>query len=345
MRLDQLTFTRFLAAISIVVYHFGKDVYPFNLNALSFLFKQANIGVSYFFILSGFVMMIAYSNKKKIDFISYLQRRFARIYPVYFLALMIMLVYLIISNEPIGFKSLILNLSLLQSWLPGHALSFNFPGWSLSVEMFFYITFPFVFNFLYKKYSYAKVVRVVILFFIFSQLLLHFLIFFIDKESNVLHEIKFYFPLMHLNEFLIGNIAGMYFLKGIKIKNYDFYILLIVLFISVLLKIKIGINYHNGMLAFFFVPLIILTSANNGWFTKITKKKFFVFLGEISYGVYIFQKPVHASVSKILKIFNIDDKMIIFYIAIIALLIVSSVSFRYFETPLRKGINKIVLFK
>ena len=44
MRIEQLTFTRFVAAISIVIFHYGKDVPPFNY--LSFLFQQANIGVS-----------------------------------------------------------------------------------------------------------------------------------------------------------------------------------------------------------------------------------------------------------------------------------------------------------
>ncbi|MDW5290748.1 hypothetical protein [Formosa sp. PL04] len=64
MRLEQITFTRFLAAISIVIFHHGKNIFPFNQEGVSFIIKQANIGVSYFFILSGFVMVIAYGNKK-----------------------------------------------------------------------------------------------------------------------------------------------------------------------------------------------------------------------------------------------------------------------------------------
>ena len=86
MRVEQLTFTRFIAAISIVIFHYAKDVPPFNFDVISFLFNQANLGVSYFFILSGFVMIIAYGQKKNISFLSYMQKRFARIYPVTFLA-------------------------------------------------------------------------------------------------------------------------------------------------------------------------------------------------------------------------------------------------------------------
>lgn len=45
---EQLTFTRFIAALSIVVYHFG-DIYPpFNSSILAPIVKNANLGVSYF---------------------------------------------------------------------------------------------------------------------------------------------------------------------------------------------------------------------------------------------------------------------------------------------------------
>ena len=59
MRIEQLTFTRFLAATSIVIFHYGVKCYPFNNNEIAFIFKSADVGVSYFFILSGFVMLLA----------------------------------------------------------------------------------------------------------------------------------------------------------------------------------------------------------------------------------------------------------------------------------------------
>lgn len=91
MRIEQLTFTRFIAAIAIVIFHFGKESYLFNSDYVSFIFRQAHLGVSYFFILSGFVMIIAYGNKKNINFIEYIKNRLARIYPVYLLAIVLFL--------------------------------------------------------------------------------------------------------------------------------------------------------------------------------------------------------------------------------------------------------------
>ena len=105
-------------------------------------------------------------------------------------------------------------------------------------------------------------------------------------------------------------------------------------------KMKIGINYHNGMLAFVFVPMIILISANNGFITRISNYKTLVFLGEISFGIYILQKPVFTWINGIMKYFNIDNANVIFYVSLSVLLISSAISYKFFETPLRKLINK-----
>ena len=93
MRIDQLTFLRFIAAIAIVVYHYGAAIAPFHFTAISFLFKQANLGVSFFYVLSGFVMMLAYTDKAPINAKLFLWNRLARIYPIYILALLAVCIF------------------------------------------------------------------------------------------------------------------------------------------------------------------------------------------------------------------------------------------------------------
>lgn len=343
MRLEQLTFTRFLAAISIIVFHYGKNIFPFNLEATSFLSQQANIGVSYFFILSGFVMIIAYGHKTKISYLNYIKRRIARIYPVYFLGIILLLVYYLTKQIPIDFRGLIYNLTMVQAWIPGKALSFNTPGWSLSVELFFYVSFPILFNVFYSKWTIKKTFIIILLFFIASQIILHWLInsSFYSGSPSKSHDFIFYSPIMHLNEFLIGNISGLIFIKRKKRKNYDWRILGLFTLLLLLLKFINGINFHNGMLAFVFVPLIVLISSNDGIITKIFSNKHLVFLGEISYGLYILQKPVYDWVNELLKYLNVDNSIIIFYSSLIVLIIISAMSYKYIESPLRKRINRI----
>jgi peptidoglycan/LPS O-acetylase OafA/YrhL len=327
------------------VFHYGKNIYPFNHEAIEYLFNQAYFGVSYFFILSGFVMIVAYGNSDKIEFGDYIKRRFARIYPVYGLAIIILLTYFIILHRPINFIGLVLNIALVQSWIPGEALSFNSPGWSLSVEMFFYFSFPFLFNLFYKKYNLDKLILIVSTFFIFSQIVLHTLLYstFYKGFPSKSHDLIFYFPLMHFSEFLIGNIAGMLFLKGPSSRNFDFPIIGLIVLMVILLRFQIGVNYHNGMLAFIFIPLITLLSSNSGVLTRIFSMKVPVFLGEISYGIYILQKPTFDWINLIMRFLNINNSILIFYSGLGALIITSAISFKYIEAPLRRIISKKAL--
>ncbi|MES2575435.1 MAG: acyltransferase [Bacteroidota bacterium] len=342
MRLEQLTFTRFVAAISIVVFHYGTTIFPFNLDTTNFLFQQANIGVSYFFILSGFVMIIAYGDKTRIISIEYLIKRLARLYPVYLLGIIIYLTYIIIAQRPIDYTGLLFNLTMIQSWIHGYALSFNGPGWSLSVELFFYISFPFLFNHFYKKYSFKTLVIPIILIFAVSQIIFHFLIYLsFESEYKKIQDTILYFPLLHFNEFLIGNLAGLFFIKGIKNRNYDWSIIILIVLLGILLKFDIGVNYHNGLLAIIFVPLILLISSNNGILTKIYRHKYLIFLGEISYGIYILQNPIHKWVHEIMKYLRIDNTTITFYTFLAVLILFSALSYKYIESPSRVMINKM----
>ena len=351
MRIEQLTFPRFLAAISIVIFHYGKEVFPFNTDWTSFLFSQANVGVSFFFILSGFVMVIAYWKKEKILPGRYFLKRFARVYPVCLLAAILLLAltvaeyFLFAENSDLNFVDFFLSISLLQAWIPSKALSFNTPAWSITVECFFYLLFPLLFNRFYKKFDFKKLITPILLIWLFSQFLLHYLIgsSFYSGHPSMSHSLIFYFPLMHLNEFLLGNLAALFFIDVLKDKaiKTDIYILLILILGALALKFNTQFSFHNGLLAVLFVPLILFISSNKGYFSKITNRSFFVFLGEISYGVYILQLPVFMGVKGVFVVLGIDNPMLLFYAGILILLIVSFLSYKYVETPLRNKISAL----
>lgn len=349
MRLEQLTFTRFIAAIPIVVFHFGRDLFPFNYPAVSFIFNNAFIGVSFFFLLSGFVMIIAYGRNPTIQTGNYYKNRFARVYPVYFLAIIILFLYRLFSSEPIDVGNVLLATTLLQGWIPGKALSFNSPGWSLVIEFFFYALFPLFFNKIYTKFNLNKLILPISLFWLISQLVLNLAIHsdFYHGYPSASHDLFFYFPLMHLSGFLIGNLAGLYYLKhlGARKYNMDWYIICFIFILLILLKYPIGLNYHNGLLAIIFLPLILLISMNSGLITKFSNLKPCVFLGEISYGIYILQEPIYIWVRGILSRLNINNAQIGFYFPLFVLLLFSSLSYLYFEKPIRTWIKNLRLPK
>ena len=346
MRIEQITFTRFIAAISIVIYHFGKNIFPFDNKLISFLFKQANIGVSYFFILSGFIMIIAYQSKSKINILDYFKNRFARIYPVYFIALILLFVGRFIVGDFIDYSGFILNVFVVQAWVPGMALAFNPPAWSLSVELLFYAIFPFLFNSFYSKINnYKKYIFPIFLFFLVSQFILHYFFYsgFYKGPKTFSHDLLFYFPLMHLNAFLIGNITGLFFVKKVKqgLQNFDLHILIIITLIILALKNPCGLIYNNGLFSILFVPLILLICLNNGLISFIFKAKILVFLGEISFGIYILQIPVFNFSKVFLKFVGIKDHMQFFYFSLVILVLVSAISYVIIETPLRNKINRL----
>jgi peptidoglycan/LPS O-acetylase OafA/YrhL len=156
-----------------------------------------------------------------------------------------------------------------------------------------------------------------------------------------------YFPLMHLNEFLVGNLAGLYFINSSLAKqNFDLLIIGIVMLIVVVLKYPLGFNFHNGLLALFFIPLIILLSLNDGIISVLFKSKICVFLGEISFGIYILQFVVWEYVSdyRLAKYFGIDkveDFIFSFFLRLFILIFISSISYVYIETPIRNRIKRI----
>lgn len=316
MKIDQITFTRFLAAVSIVVFHYGRDVFPFN--QFPTLIGQANIGVSYFFILSGFVMMVSYGNKDRISPLEYYKNRFARIYPVYLIGLLAILPIRVLIY---GYFALFTHFAMLQSWFPQWVMEYNFPGWSVSVELVFYLMFPFLYNYLYTKGQ--KVYLPIIVIWVVSQVIFHYMYY---RQINL--NLIFYSPVLHINEFLVGNMAGM-LLKRFKKGNYDIHIVLTVGLMLLALRYSFCLNYHNGLLAVLFVPFILLLSLNTGSITKILSKKPFIFLGEISYSLYIYQFPVFYWLP--------GD----FYIKITALILFSSLSYIFIETPLRKWIRNL----
>jgi peptidoglycan/LPS O-acetylase OafA/YrhL len=338
MRIEQLTFTRFIAAFAIILFHFAKEnVFPFNIPILNNLVQKGSIGVSFFFILSGFVMCVAYYDKVRISTKQYFINRFARIYPVFFLATLLFVLEWILIKKGINPFDTVISFLMIQSWIPGKELVLNSPAWSLGVELFFYLQFPFLFAYFLKKYNYKIVSIVVIAFFIVSQILMFYLI-----EDIALKQFVMYNPIMHFSSFLVGNLGGIYVLKNrTKIRNHDLSLLLLSALLLVFLYFNDYFFVHNGLLAIIIVPLLVLLSLNNGIITKLFNHPSLILLGEISYGFYILQFPIFIPLRNILKsTFNLNDS-IIFFICALFLGIVSYLSYKYFENPLRIKIKSL----
>ncbi|MCF6190103.1 MAG: acyltransferase [Cocleimonas sp.] len=351
MQLDQITFTRFIAALTVVFFHYGQNIFPAN---VSFLFENVTAGpiaVGYFYVLSGFIMAIAYykpdkSNQKAISKKKYWLARFARIYPVYLLALLL-IVGAKYKDLTQNWETLPLHLLLLQSWVPGYPITLNTPGWSLSVEAFFYLCFPFLLIWVYKAGTKPLAIFTVVLWIVTQVILLTQLNSSSYAPKTDLHDLIYYYPLMHLNSFVAGLLVGIYLKRNsnkIQANNNTLWLILSFALIFLLiwsrpyLESLLGfkIAFTNGLLAPAFLWFIVLLARHKGMFTKVFSYSWLVLLGEASYSLYILQKPVHGIYDKIVVPRISLSETLHFYIFLILLVVISLLSFKYFETPLRK---------
>jgi peptidoglycan/LPS O-acetylase OafA/YrhL len=336
-QLSSLTATRGFAALMVVIFHFGMNCYPFS-EAQRF-FSKGNLAVSYFFTLSGFIMCYTYANKE-IGFSSFLRKRMARILPVYILGIWLMVAYvcynLRFNNIPLAkdfMTDIVLNIGLLQAYIPGHAISINSPGWSLSVEMFFYLLFPLLLL-LYRKNAKNFFIAAICLYLLSQVSHLRLLEAYHPDYQTKLHEFIYYFPLNHLNEFVLG-MGGCYLMQQYpKLVNYtsSFIIIIVIGFALV----YVPWSKHNGLLAPLFVLFIVSLAARNN---RLLNNKILVYFGEISYSVYILQMPVYLILLEVNKYTLQLGENKFFYSAVAILLLTSSFCYRFIEQPLRKRIN------
>ncbi|WP_327639345.1 acyltransferase family protein [Kribbella sp. NBC_00482] len=147
-RVESLTGLRWWAAFFVFCHHMTQ-LAP--LPIFKFL-QYGTSGVTFFFVLSGFVL--TWSSRPGTKISTFYRRRFARIFPLYFLTL-VAAIFVFYRFEPptgmawikpVSMTVLVLSGLLLQGWSNNPTILYggNPAGWTLSVEAFFYAYFPFV---------------------------------------------------------------------------------------------------------------------------------------------------------------------------------------------------------
>lgn len=357
-----LTIMRFFAAFMVFGFHFFN--FPKNFVVLNGAFHRGFLGVDFFFLLSGFVLAYSYYDNitngqvkfsKKIFF----TRRLARILPVYYLALLLAIPSFLYELKKIphteklfSLTTIPLSLTFLQSY-SGLAITqnlWNVPAWSLSVELFFYMIFPYISLRVIKSANVKKYLLVLIL----LNILTNFIATKIPSSVNlfglVFHTAWRNFPLYHLPQFLIGNCLALVYLKYDKLTMKSsgigfliFAILSSIMFTTFCFNQEIFSGNTYVVIAF---SGLILYSAFLDKYITLFLPDVFVLLGEASYSLYILQSPLKLLLqqvwSNVLKISYVDGFLFALYLSTGAI-ISSILTYKYFEVWARKKVISIFL--
>jgi peptidoglycan/LPS O-acetylase OafA/YrhL len=350
-QLRSLTSLRFFAAMVVVFFHCGREL-QFPAWTGDF-FQNGYEAVSFFFVLSGFILTYVYASDPNphVSRRKFWAARIARICPVYYLALLIDLPRLLYSVFSVGntgrprFALAAVSAPLfLQSWIPSAEDVWNGPAWSLSVEAFFYLLFPFIIGPLRRcrpgLLLIASLAAVVITGSVRAILS--------DPGSSfppTLETISHFSPLLHLPQFLLGIAMAGLFLERPVLSHRRAEALLILTTMLVItifwLRSRLpALLVSDAVLAPLYAALIYAAAQSVGPVSNALSRQILVWFGEISYGVYILHVPLFflwmRAAERILHL----SPVVAVWTFIALLLVLCSAVYHFLERPARLALGR-----
>jgi exopolysaccharide production protein ExoZ len=138
---ETIQFLRFLAAMAVVLFHGHNASTAHVYQGLGYLFDMGAAGVHVFFVISGFVIMYTSygSGDAGMPTARFLLKRFVRIFPIYWMCCVAYVAYHILFGS--GYDLPLSRLLGAIFLMPGDSSRIIGPGWTLSFELFFYLSF------------------------------------------------------------------------------------------------------------------------------------------------------------------------------------------------------------
>jgi peptidoglycan/LPS O-acetylase OafA/YrhL len=347
--LKALTPLRFLAALYVILFHQESSLSLHGEPLLDRFLTNGYTGVTFFFILSGFILVYNYPQIS--DRSKFWIARFARIYPLYIFSIALGVAHIArhvrMSSLSDLFIPLTLCITLLQSWIPRWANAFNFPAWTLSVEAFFYLVFPFLLPGVRKHYRSLGVLLVLLYFATAAIPTIMAAAGSSKLATSLAASEEGPFPIFRLPAFLVGIVGGLLFLhRGANARKYE----RIAFWIGVLSAIALLLVSPNQIVrplrtAALAVAFALLTFGLASSRSRILCHPLSQLAGEISFSMYLLQFPVSLCVIAALKKLHVAYGDIFPLTALIALIFISWLSYRFLEVPARLFVRQLLTHK
>lgn len=337
---------RAIAVISVIIYHLNENWLP-----------GGFLGVDIFFVISGFLItgiIITEIQQNSFSFKQFYTRRIKRIYPA-FITVMALVSFIasaiFIYNDFNKLRKTIeLAIALLSNFYLGLTqgyfdLSANenpaLHIWSLAVEEQYYLIFPLILILAYKKFREIKVLFIITLILFFILLSTSFIPTSFYKE--VLHQPNIYYlSNLRFPELLVGSLLAIYHCSNkIQLSTQVSNILAILstlLLFSCLFIMNNDIAFIPGItliIPCIFTALIIHNTSQNNIIKLCLSNKAIVFIGKISYSLYLYHWIFIALAYYITGEKQINNQPIV--IVTVLTIIFSVLSYYLIEQPIRKS--------
>jgi peptidoglycan/LPS O-acetylase OafA/YrhL len=353
-QLPALTGIRCFAALNLVFFHFAD---PHSFGPLSPVVNGGYISVSFFLLLSGFILTYNYADRAQQGALtarSFWSARFSRLYPVYAFSLLLSagtLVLEVQAHTRFDFGlGLILTPLLLQGWHPLLTNFWNTPAWTMSTEAFFYVLFPWLIT--RRRPRQVRSILLILFAVWLSSLVLPGLYMHFNPDGDAhpdrystgvwMRALKF-MPLQHLPSFLFGMALG-FLNEKIPPESRKRLAAGLIAFAALYLVLCVGdrlpyVMMHDGLLMPLFGGVILCLAGRNriAWFFGLLP---FIAIGEASYCLYL----LHFSLWTMLHDSHFLEKsgLIVFdpWISYLLLIVAALLTKRFIERPGRSWIAR-----
>jgi len=315
--LEPLTSLRFFAAAMIVTLH-ADELFGSAGIATTFSLGQ---GVTFFFVLSGFILSYNYPTLDNWGSIGkFWLARIARIWPAHIIAILFAVLvtgttntYSLSSGQTV--IAAIANIFLVQAWIPfrDYFFSFNSVAWSISTEFFFYLMFPLLLLNLRKTWGWTLFALMAVVTINILSGALWNIPATESAQSLSLAGLLYINPLNRILEFYLGILAcQVYFRYNSKIivsaglaTVVELAVLALAIF-SLWFTLRVStllgwqgqffetLNHYltrsGGASSFFAVILVF--ALQRGFVSSLLSHRFLLFLGEISFSLYLVHRTV-----------------------------------------------------
>lgn len=325
-RLFELDALRGIAALGVVLFHYmvafaNSYSHELEIFPLFRYFRYGKHGVELFFMISGFVIFMSLERtRNSADFVF---GRFSRLYPTYWASVALSFTVVTIARLPdlhIDWKDALINLTMFQQFLNVPHIDGNY--WTLEIELSFYIIMLALWK--AKLLKHIDAVAIAWLLIILANLLL--------REAGVQSldpRIEIFLLLNHAHLFIIGMLLYKMRSEELSVKRYA--IILACLMFSLFAH---GWESTLFLILFFTIFVLIL----RGHLTSINRKPL-LFLGTISYSLYLTHLNLGLVTIKTLEKFGYNINVCIFISLTLSILVATAITF-LIEKPAMRFLNE-----